>query len=135
MQAVLRLVLAIAEGRAVEAFGRLIGRAAFLVGAAVLAACCAVGAVGCGLAALWIFAARRVGAVGAPLIVAALLAAIGIVLVASMRTRGRTRREPQAMDIDHAAVIAELVELVREHKFSTVLAAFLAGLTAGTRRP
>ena len=130
MQTVLRLVLAIAEGRAMEALGRLIGRAALMVGAAVLAACCAVGAVGCGLAALWIFAAHRVGPVGAPLIVAGLLAAIGIGVVMSMRSR----RTPLPMDIDHAAVVAELVALVREHKVSTVLAAFVAGLTAGGRR-
>jgi hypothetical protein len=134
VQAILRLVLAIAEGRAAEAMQRAVGRAAYILGAAALAACCAACAGGCVLAALWIFAARYVGAVGAPLIVAALLAAIGMVLVLSMRRRGRTRRAPVAMGIDHAAVIAELAEMVREHKVSTVLAAFLAGLTAGSRR-
>jgi cytochrome c biogenesis protein CcdA len=132
MQSVLRLVLAIAEGRAAEAMHRALGRAAFIAAAGVVVVCCAIGAVGCALAALWIFAAQRVGEVWAPLIVSALLAVIGILLAASMRSR--KRRVPPAMDIDHAVVIAELAELVRENKVSTVLAAFLAGLTAGTRR-
>lgn len=133
MQAVLRLVLAIAEGRAAEAVQRAVGRAAYIGAAAMLAVFCALGAVGCALAALWIFAAHRVGPVGAPLIVAALLAAIGLGVVAAMRRRGRPRGAAPAAHIDHAAVVAELAELVRDHKVSTVLAAFLAGLTAGGR--
>jgi hypothetical protein len=129
----IRLVLAAVEEYAARSIRRAVRRLAYVAGCVALAVCCGIGAFGCALAALWIYAIPHVGAVGGPLIVAAGLVAIGLGLFAlSRRSRG-TRHPLPAMNIDYAAVAAELSDMVREHKAPTLIAAFLAGVMAGTK--
>jgi cytochrome c biogenesis protein CcdA len=133
-----RLALAVAAGRAAEAVRHAAGRVAVVAAAAVVVAGCAIGAVGCALAALWIYALPRVGAVGAPLIVAAVLAALGGGVILLLRYyKPRPRRVAPHAAPGHAALLGDLAglaglsDVVRAQKGPVLLAAFLAGLMAG----
>jgi hypothetical protein len=129
----IRLVLAAVEEFAARSLRRAVRRLAYVAGCVAVALCCGMGAFGCALAALWIYAIPHVGAVGAPLVVAAVLLAIGLGFFALSRRSAGAQRVLPAMNIDYAAVAAELSEMVREHKAPTLIAAFLAGVMAGTK--
>ncbi|MEJ0048037.1 MAG: hypothetical protein WDN04_19390 [Rhodospirillales bacterium] len=135
----IRLALAIAEGRVAQSVRRTAGRAAYLAATAALVAGCALGVVGCLLTALWIYVLPHVGAVGAPLVVAAVLLVIGLGVLALMHRAARPRRAPVAADPGRAALLAELSnlgeisELVRAQKGPALIAALVAGLMAGSR--
>jgi hypothetical protein len=98
-----------------------------------LAALSLLAALGCAAAALWIGLLPVLGAVGAPLVVAAGLAASALSLAASawlvMRDR-RPRAEPTMMpDLVPPELASEATRLFREHKGAVLLAALVAGMT------
>jgi uncharacterized membrane protein YfcA len=129
----IRLVLAAVEEFAARSIRHAVRRLTYVAACVGLALCCGIGAFGCALAALWIYAVPHVGAVGAPLIVASVLLAIGVGLIMLSRRRPIPRRPQPAMNIDYAAVATELSDMVKEHKAPTLIAAFLAGVMAGTK--
>jgi hypothetical protein len=129
----IRLVLAAVEGIVARSVGHFVRRLVYVASCVALALCCGISAFGCALAALWIYAIPHVGAVGAPLVVAAVLLVIGLGLIALSRRSPRARHPLPAVSIDYAAVAAELSDMVREHKAPTLIAAFLAGVMAGTK--
>jgi hypothetical protein len=136
----IRLALAVAEGRAARSVRQAAARVALVAACAAVATSCAIGALGCVLAAIWLYAVPRVGVVGAPLIVAGVLVVLGGGTILLLRyCHPRARRAvpgaapgPAALLADLAG-LAELSEVIRAQKGPMLLAAFLAGLMAGDR--
>jgi len=92
--------------------------------------------VGCAVTALWVFVLPEVGPVGAPLIAAAALLSLCLPLLVIARIVLRRRPQlPPAPALPDAAVpallIAEASRLMEENKGAALLAALLAGATAG----
>jgi hypothetical protein len=115
MDEVLRLVAVLAEAataRRRPAGGHLVG----VMLALALAGMCMAVAVGCALAALWLAAVPWVGPAGAPLVVAGVMLAAGLIALA---VASRLRQPPPAPPKVDAT--------------SLVLAALMAGVAAGTR--
>jgi hypothetical protein len=103
---------------------------------AVLATAFAAASVGCAVTALWVFVLPEVGPVGAPLIAAAALLLLCLPLLAIVRNVLRRRPPPlPAAAVPDAAIpallIAEASRLLEENKGAALLAALLAGATAG----
>jgi hypothetical protein len=132
MNDLIKLVLALAEGAAVRHVRQPIGRMACVAIVTLAAAGCAVSAVACGLAALWIYALPHVGAAGAPLVVAGVLLAMCLVMLMAMRYAGKPG-PPAPRDGTPELLLAEAARLLKEHKGPVLLAALLAGLAAGKR--
>jgi hypothetical protein len=101
-----------------------------------LATAFAVAAVGCAVTALWVFVLPEVGPVGAPLIAAAalLLLCVPLLVIARSLMRRRSTRLPATAVPDVALpvlLITQASRLLQENKGSALLAALLAGATAG----
>ncbi len=113
------LTQAFSYGRIFERWkkkARLVSAAACL---AVIALVALLAALGCAVAALWIYLIPYAGPVGAPLIVAGALLALCVILsVASYFT---ARRKPNVPGADFATAIQPLLEAV------------LAGFTLGSK--
>ena len=95
----------------------------------VAAATCAVAAIACGLAALWISALPHVGAAGAATVVAGVFLAMCLALLA-LNHYGLRRRSPPA-EASASLLLAEAARLVQDHKGPMLMTALLAGLIAG----
>jgi len=95
---------------------RLVTAAACL---AVIALAAGLAAIGCAVAALWIYLIPYAGPVGSPLIVAGILLALCVVL--SIAAYFTARHKPQVQGADFASAIQPLLEAV------------LAGFTLGSR--
>jgi hypothetical protein len=92
--------------------------------------------VGCAVAALWVLVLPEVGPVGAPLVAAGALLLLCLPLLVIARSVLRRRPPPPpAPALPDAAVpallIAEASRLMEENKGAALLAALLAGATAG----
>jgi hypothetical protein len=97
----------------------------------------ATASVGCAVTALWVFVLPEVGPVGAPLIAAAALLLLCLPLLAVARSVLRSRSPPLAAPALPDAVmpvllIAEASRLLEENKGAALLAALLAGASAGS---
>lgn len=104
---------------------------------AAVATALATASIGCAITALWLFVLPEVGPVGAPLIAAAALLSLCLPLLAIARSVLRRRPPlPAAPALPDAAVpallIAEASRLMGENKGAALLAALLAGATAGS---
>jgi len=119
---------------------RNLGAAAVRISAAVLCAVSiivfATAAIGCAVAALWIFAMPYVGSFGAPLVAAGALFAVCLVLALAARRLLRRKRPASGSIFEPEALIGGVTRLFKEHKGSILLAALIAGTVAanGTRR-
>ena len=107
--------------------------------AGLVAAILALGAIGCAIAALWIYVGRHLGPVGAPLIcAAALIILAGLVLLLCRLPRARARPRPRAVAADPMAGLSHLTEslpgLFRDHKTAILLGAALLGILSGRGR-
>jgi hypothetical protein len=102
-----------------------------------LAAMLVLAAFGCAAAALWILALPSLGAVGAPLIFAATLFAVVLILMTivwfTMPLGWRRRRATMAPQV----LLSEATRLFNEHKGSVLLAAVFTDMAAanGRRHP
>jgi len=104
-------------------------RTVLVVVATAIAALCAVGTVICLLTALWLYETPILGEVGAPLLVAAVLAAS--TLIAGLILHARTNRPPPAPPPHPLAVGAALLSsLMRSNKTLVLLGALFAGFVA-----
>lgn len=119
---------------------RNLGAAAVRISAAVLCAVSiavfATAAIGCAVAALWIYATPYVGLFGAPLVAAGALLAVCLGLALAARRLLRRRRPASRSIFEPEALIGGAMRLFKDHKGSTLLAALVAGTVAanGTRR-
>ncbi len=114
-------------------------RTAITVLSATIAAVLAAAAIGCGIAALWIFAAPRIGPSGAALAAALclLVLSLGVLGIVPMITR-RTPTVPRSIQRPLTAaaspellLLAEATRLFKDHKSTVLVAALVAGLLAG----
>ena len=113
------LTQAFSYGRIFERWkkkARLVSVAACL---AVIALVAGLAAIGCAVAAVWIYLIPYAGPVGAPLIVAGILLALCVIL--SIAACYTARRKPNVPGADFASAIQPLVDAV------------LAGFTLGSR--
>ncbi len=106
--------------------------------AALLAALLAMAAIGCAIAALWIFAAPRIGPSGAALCAAGCLLVLCLVVLWLAPVMARRRRRPPSLALLPAAspdgLLAEAARLMEEHKGTALMAALIVGLLAGSDR-
>jgi hypothetical protein len=95
-----------------------------------LAAVLMLVALGCVATALWIFTLPSLGPVGAPLLVAASLSIVALILAtAAWRIMRHGRRRPGAAAAPQL-LLSEATRLFNEHKGAVLLAAVVAGMTA-----
>jgi hypothetical protein len=97
----------------------------------LIAGGCAIAAVACGLAALWIYAVPRVGVVGAPLVVAGVLLVLGVAALLVMRYALKPRQAPPPASVAPTVLLTETTRLLKQHKGAVLIAAVLAGVVAG----
>lgn len=104
---------------------------------ACLAAVLAMAALGCVATALWIVTLPSLGAVGAPLVVAASLSGLVVILLAAARLMARRGRGPSDASITPQLPLLEATRFFTENKSTVLLAAVLAGMAAanGSRKP
>jgi hypothetical protein len=121
-------------GSAVERGWRQGAQGVVIVSELVLAAIFGLGAVACLSAAIWLFLIPHAGVVGAPLIVAAILAVAAMVMMVLPRlTVGR--RQQASQPVLDPAMLAEVSKTLKDHKGSLLLMALFAGLVlGGTKR-
>jgi hypothetical protein len=120
-----------------DRIGAAVRRNGVAAGCAVAGAAFAAASIGCAVAALWVFVLPKVGPVGAPLIAAAALLSACLTLLAIMRSILRRRPTPLPAAVvppaaDPAVLIAEAMRLFDENKGAALLAAVLAGISAGS---
>jgi hypothetical protein len=103
-------------------------RTVLVVVATTIAALCAIGTVICLLTALWLYEMPILGEVGAPLVVAAVLAAA--TLIAGVILHARTLPPPPPPPHPLVTGAAVVSTLMRSHKTLILLGALLAGFVA-----
>lgn len=98
------------------------------------------GAVGCAVAALWLYVAPTVGPIGAPLVCAgALLVVAGGLTLAPRLSRRRRRRGPQTAaaqptaPVSGEAILEEIIQLFKQHKGIALAIALVVGALVGNR--
>ena len=110
-------------------------RSLLTIAAAVLSALCCLAALGCLLAALWIYVAGRLGPVAAPLTVAlVLLILAGLLALTMRRRRRRPRPASKRAGLGVLPSSGPLHDLLRENETALLVAAALAGLLLGADR-
>jgi hypothetical protein len=128
MGELIKLVLAAAEGSSNRPASTCVACAAVGTVAGTL---CAIAAVACGLAALWIYVLPHTGAVGAPLVVGGVLVALCLAMLMLVRYGLAPRQAPGPAAGSPALLLADMTRLVRDNKAPVLMAALLAGLVAG----
>jgi hypothetical protein len=101
----------------------------------VLAIVFGLAALACGGVALWIFAVPHLGAMGTALMIAGVLLLAGLAMAwtacAQLRSHARV---PAPVPVPPSAeqLLAQGLQLFKEHKGAVLLAALVAGLVTGT---
>ena len=117
---------------------RNIGAAAARISAATVCAffisVLAIAAIGCAVAALWIYATPYIGSVGAPLAAAGALLTICLILALAIRRLLERRPAALRSPMDPEALLADAMRLFKEHKGPVLLAALIAGIVAANGR-
>lgn len=132
MSGLLRLVEALlAVGRFTSGLGAALRRGSLALVCVLIAALLAVAAMGCAVAALWIYLLPLLGPVGAPLVAAGALLVLALVLLLVAR-RALGGRAPRTLPASNGvAATADLARLIKDHKIEMLVAALTAGLVAG----
>jgi hypothetical protein len=102
-----------------------------------LAAALMLAALGCVATALWIFTLPSLGSIGAPLLVAAMLSTVTLILTAAAWLIMRNGRSSQGAAMAPQLLLSEATRLFNDHKGVVLLAAVVAGMAAATngRKP
>ena len=87
-------------------------------------------ALGCAAAALWIFTLPLLGTIGAPLVVAATLTAMTLILATAAWFIMRYSRRGLSDATAPQSLLSEATRLFDEHKAPILLAAVVAGMAA-----
>lgn len=131
MRELLTLAATMIEASGAPARRRSAARAMLVMIATTAAAVCAIGTVICLLTALWLYEMPLLGEAGAPLVVAAALAAM--TLVAWLILYAKTTPPPAPSGIASLLLGDGLQTLMRSNKFLLLLGALIIGLAAGER--
>jgi hypothetical protein len=102
-----------------------------------LAAVLALAALGCTATALWVLALPTLGPVGAPLVVAACLSVMTLILAMAGWLIMRRKRLRPDIAVAPEFLLSEATRLFSEHKGAVLLAALVAGMAVanGSRKP
>jgi hypothetical protein len=102
-----------------------------------LAAMLILAVLGAAAAALWIFTLPSLGPVGAPLVVAAALSTVTLIVAAAAWLAIRQSRRRSDSAIAPQLLLSEAMRLLNEHKGAVLLAAVVAGMAAANtgRKP
>jgi hypothetical protein len=102
-----------------------------------LAAMLVLAAFGCAATALWIAVLPALGPVGAPLVVAAGLSIVTLIVAMIGWQIVRHGRQSSGVAVTPEFVLSEATRLFSEHKGAVLLAALVAGMAAanGSRKP
>jgi hypothetical protein len=101
--------------------------------ATAAASLCAIGTVICLLIALWMYEMPLLGEVGAPLVVAAVLAGATLIAALVLHARTNTPPPPPSPLASGLALHDTLATLMRSHKSLILIGALVAGLVAGEK--
>ena len=130
MRELLNLAATLIEASGATERRRSAARAMLVMVTTATAALCGIGAVICLLTALWLYEMPLLGEVGAPLVVAAVLAAA--TLIAGLVLHAKTTPPPDPPPgIGSILLSGGLQSLVRSNKFLVLLGALMVGLAAG----
>jgi hypothetical protein len=104
---------------------------------ASLAAVLALAALGCAATAFWILALPALGPVGAPLVIAAGLSIVTLILAMIGWRIVRHSRPRSDIAVAPEFLLSEATRLFSEHKGAVLLAALVAGMAVanGSRKP
>ncbi len=97
-----------------------------------LAAVLMLAALGCAACALWIVALPSLGPVGAPLVAAAGLSLVTLILGMTGWRIVRQGRQRPAITVAPEFLLSEATRLFSEHKGAVLLAAIVAGMAAAS---
>lgn len=97
-----------------------------------LAAVLMLAALGCAACALWIVALPSLGPVGAPLVAAAGLSLVTLILGMTGWRIVRQGRQRPAITVAPEFLLSEATRLFSEHKGAVLLAALVAGMAAAS---
>jgi hypothetical protein len=102
-----------------------------------LAAVLMLAVLGAAAAALWIFTLPSLGPVGAPLVVAATLSTVTLIVAAAAWLTIRQGRRRSDSAIAPQLLLSEAMRLLNEHKGAVLLAAVVAAMAAANtgRKP
>jgi hypothetical protein len=132
MGGLLRLAEALlALGRFTSGLGAALRRGSIALACLLAAALLAIAAIGCAVAALWIYLLPLLGRVGAPLAAAGALAVLAVALLLIARFVLGARPSRAQATGDGTAAAAALARVIKEHKLDMLIAAVTAGLVAG----
>jgi hypothetical protein len=133
MDALIRSAIMAATGRgATTSVGDCARRLVVAILGAVAVGVLVAASVGCAAAALWIFTTPRLGPVGAPLVVACTLLALGIAVLTLTSRSVRRGRIPPPPGATPDVVLADAMRLFKNDKGAALMAALVAGLAAGS---
>ncbi len=127
-----QLIVAVAEALATRRKPET-GRLAGLVLVLVLGTVCALAALGCALAALWIYAAPLAGRAGAPLLVALVLLLLVLAAGTTAWALRRPRNPPPDPLVTAERLLAEVARITQAHGIPMLVLALAAGVAAGSR--
>jgi hypothetical protein len=102
-----------------------------------LAAVLALAALGCTATALWVLALPTLGPVGAPLVVAACLSVMTLILAMAGWLIMRRKRLRPDIAVAPEFLLSEATRFFSEHKGAVLVAALVAGMAVanGSRKP
>lgn len=111
--------------------GARVGQVSLAALCGALAGVAAMAAVGCSLVALWTVVVPRLGPAGAALILAGTLALLCLALLALAFALARRGQRGPGLEANAEASLQAAAQLFKEHKGALLLAALVAGLSAG----
>jgi hypothetical protein len=130
----LSLAATVVEASGATEHGRSATRAVAVMVTTAVVSLCAVGCLVCLLTALWLYEEPLIGEVGAPLVVAAVLAAIAVIagLVLHAKTKAPPASPPAPVGLTGLGAAVDVAQgLMKSNKFLVLLGAVMIGLAAG----
>lgn len=120
-------------------FDAAVNRVAITAVCALLTMTFTFGAVGCAVASLWLYVTPAVGPVGAPLVCAAALLAVALLLtlIPRMHRRRRLDRQrppaPEPASSGEEVILAEVFLFFKQHTSLALAIALIIGTLVGNR--
>lgn len=131
MKELIGLVATLVEASGATERRRSAAGAILTVAAGTLIGLAAIGVLICLLAAVWLYEEPLIGEVGAPLVVAAVLAGVTIIAALILHHKTSAPEPPPAAGLNIAAAANVAQSVMRSHKFLVLLGALAIGLAAG----
>ena len=131
MRELINLAATLIEASGATERRRSAARAMLVIVTTAIAALCGLGAVICLVTALWLYEMPLVGEVGAPLVVAAVLAGVALIAGLVLHARTTPSGSSSSAGLDEVALTGGLQALMRSNKLLVLLSALIVGLAAG----